>query len=190
MDAAGKARATTTDALGRLIQVNEDPAGVNYQTSYIHDALDNLIKVTQGTAGTATGQVTACGTTLDPGAGWQSRAFQYDGLKRLTCAYNPESGAIAYTHDANSNLQTKTDARFTTTFHYDALNRIKQKSYFDSSTRIVNYCYDGDNSGTCAGGPAGSNLLGRMTMVQKSNSTTKYSAFDALGRVTTSAQIT
>src|SRR5260370_34209147 len=29
-----------------------------------------------------------------------------------------------------------------------------------------------------------------MTMVQNSNSTTKYSAFDALGRVTTSAQIT
>lgn len=72
-DPAGKTKATTTDALGRLIQVIEDPGSaphLNYQTSYMYDALDNLRKVTQGS---------------------QARYFIYDSLKRLIRA--KESGA-------------------------------------------------------------------------------------------------
>ena len=68
-DQAGKARKSVTDALGRLTEVYEDPAGVNYQTSYLYDALDNLVRVTQGS---------------------QQRFFMYDSLKRLIRADNPE----------------------------------------------------------------------------------------------------
>ena len=48
-DQAGKDRKSVTDALGRLIQVYEDPGGLNYITSYAYDVLDNLLTVTQGT---------------------------------------------------------------------------------------------------------------------------------------------
>ncbi len=53
-DQASKKRKSVTDALGRLIEVYEDPtgpvgpAGLDYLTSYQYDTLDNLVTVTQG----------------------------------------------------------------------------------------------------------------------------------------------
>lgn len=49
-DQAGKQRRQTTDALGRLVQVDEpDATGALLQsTTYVYDPLDNLIKITQG----------------------------------------------------------------------------------------------------------------------------------------------
>ncbi|MGH9916685.1 MAG: hypothetical protein ACRD63_15525, partial [Pyrinomonadaceae bacterium] len=41
-DQTGRSRRSVTDALGRLTAVYEDPFGVNYETSYTYDALDNL----------------------------------------------------------------------------------------------------------------------------------------------------
>src|SRR5204862_1211504 len=66
-DQAGKKRKSVTDALGRLVEVFEDPDpnGLNYLTSYEYDTLDNLTKVTQGN---------------------QTPTFVYDSLKRLTSA--------------------------------------------------------------------------------------------------------
>ena len=68
-DQAGKKRKSVTDALGRLIEIYEDPTGVNYQTTYLYDVLDNLVRVTQGS---------------------QQRFFMYDSLKRLLRTRNPE----------------------------------------------------------------------------------------------------
>lgn len=89
-DPAGKARKSRSDALGRLIEVYENPASLNYLTSYAYDALGNLTAVTQGS---------------------QTRSFVYDSLKRLQSATNPESGTVSYSYDNNGNLLTKTDAR-------------------------------------------------------------------------------
>ena len=51
-DPAGKVRKQRVDALGRLVEVVEDPGSgpnaLNYITAYEYDALDNLTKVTQG----------------------------------------------------------------------------------------------------------------------------------------------
>lgn len=71
-DQAEKTRKSVTDALGRIVQVYEDPAPgqMNYQTSYLYSVLDNLAQVSQGT---------------------QTRTFAYDSLSRLICAANPES---------------------------------------------------------------------------------------------------
>ena len=77
-DQAGKQRFTTTDALGRIGQVVEDPGSsphLNYVTTYAHDALDNLTKVTQGS---------------------QTRTFAYDPRGLLLQAVNPESGTVTY----------------------------------------------------------------------------------------------
>src|SRR5262249_18415998 len=88
-DEAGRSRRSTSDALGRLTSVLEDPNGLNYATTYDYDALGNLLHVLQGV---------------------QTRTFLYDGLSRLTSATNPESGALSYSYDENGNLLSKTDA--------------------------------------------------------------------------------
>jgi RHS repeat-associated protein len=163
-DEAGKVRTSASDALGRLTQVNEDPSGLNYITTYIYDALDDLTTVNQGA---------------------QTRSFTYDSLKRLLSATNPESGTVSYTsYDANGNLLSKTDARaITTNYMYDALNRLTNRSYQNdpSSTAAVSYTYDATGV---------SNSKGRLTQVNSTVSTTNYTGYDALGRVTGSSQTT
>ena len=71
----------------------ENPSGLNYETDYGYDALNNLLGVTQK------GSISANART---------RSFQYDSLSRLSSAANPESGTITYGYDADGNVITKT----------------------------------------------------------------------------------
>jgi YD repeat-containing protein len=153
-DQAGKQRQSVSDGLGRLIQVYEDPAGLNYLTSYSYDPLDNLTTVSQGS---------------------QTRSFVYDSLKRLTSATNPESGTLSYSYDNSGNLLTKTDARsITATYSYDALNRAVTRSYSDGAPTVT-YSYD---SGAISNGK------GRLASVSSSVASYSYSGYDAMGRAT------
>jgi RHS repeat-associated protein len=173
-DQAGKDRQSKTDALGRLIQAVEDPGtgGLNYQTTYAYDTLDNLVTITQGS---------------------QTRSFAYDSLKRPILVRNPEQTAsisdprasglwsFKYEYDGNGNLTQKTDARgVVTTYGYDALNRATSRSYSDSTPTVI-YSYD-------AVGVAYSK--GKLTSVSSSVSATNYIGFDALGRATANQQVT
>ncbi len=120
-DQAGKVRRTEVDALGRLINIVEDPGGVAYQTSYTYDVFGNLRTIVQGA---------------------QTRTFTYDSLSRLRSAAHPESGTISYTYDDNGNLLTKQDARaVTTTLAYDGINRVTARTYNDGTPR-ADYFYD------------------------------------------------
>ena len=187
-DQALKQRISKTDGLGRMTDVWEVTASdsateavtfpahvevtAGYRTKYSYGVLDDLTEVKQqvGTSGTL-----------------QTRTFVYDGLKRLTSASNPESGAVSYVYDANSNLTQKTDSRtpaVTTTCVYDALNRVKTKTYSDS-TPAVTYGYEKDQSGNVV-----ANAVGRATFVSTSVSTTSYTQFDPMGRVLQSKQTT
>ena len=171
-DQAGKARKSVTDALGRLSTVYEDPAGLNYQTSYSYDVQDNLTTVSQGT---------------------QTRTFVYDSLKRLTSATNPESGTISYVYDANDNLASKTDARsITTTIGYDALNRPTSKSYNDTpQTPTITYYYDNQTLPSGAPSYTRGYSVGRLVAVTYGGTSAgSYYGFDALGRVITKYQQT
>jgi RHS repeat-associated protein len=153
-DEAGKARKSQTDALGRLIRVWEDPSGLNYETDYQYDTLNNLLRVDQK------------GSAASDGTQWRTRLFTYDSFSRLLTAYNPESGTISYAYDADSNVFTKTapapnqtgTATVTTTYNYDALNRLTSKTYSDGVTLSANFAYDG------AGwwGITQTNTVGRM----------------------------
>ncbi len=79
----------------------------------------------------------------------------------------------------NGNLATKADARsITTTYTYDYLNRVTDRDYSDS-TPDVDYIYD-----------AQTHAKGKLTQVASSVSTTEYTAFDILGRVTGHKQTT
>jgi len=176
-DQAGKLRRSITNALGQLKRVDEPNSSnalgsltsPNQDTTYAYDYLNNLTTVTQGA---------------------QTRMFVYDNLSRLKSAVNPESGTINYTYDANNNLATKTDARgITTNYTYDRLNRVTERSYAMPSptpstsqyqnSPTVNYYYDNLT-----------NAKGKLKKVTSSVSTTEYTSFDILGRVTGHKQTT
>ncbi len=166
-DQAGRMRRSITNALGQFSRVDEPNSSnqlgainsPNQDTSYVYDTLDNLIQVNQGA---------------------QQRNFQYDSLSRLKSATNPESGITSYEYDNNGNLISKADARnLTTTYIYDALNRVTARNYNDGVTPNVTYKYDNLT-----------NAKGKLIEVDNGISKTKCLSFDSMGRVTSSQQIT
>jgi len=194
-DPAGKARRSCSDVLGRLTQVLEDPTGLNYETDYQYDALDNLLCVAQ--KGTNSGTFSNCASIP---SSWRPRTFAYDSLSRLTRATNPESGAINYTYDNNGNLVTKTapapnqtgTATVTLSYCYDALNRPTAKAYTYSPNTpptcsgtpptfpspIATYLYDQSSFN----GLAIPNGIGRRTGMTDSAGSEAWS-YDSMGRV-------
>ena len=138
-DAGGRVRRLWTDSLGRLTAVSEDPNNWNFQTTYTYNGLDDLLAVSQS---------------------GQSRSFTYDSLSRLTQSQNPEINvngtpcSITYGYDANGNLSSKTapqpnqysscSSTVTTSYGYDALNRVLYKEYYPDTTTVrAAYAYDG-----------------------------------------------
>jgi YD repeat-containing protein len=173
------------DALGRVIDIYEDPDGANLHTHYVYDGLGNLRSVAQ--YGGSTTPIT--------------RTFHYDGLSRLTDSTNPETGTISYKYvlDDTSNALCagdpslpcrKTDARSVTTYYgYDSLDRLTSKTYSTSSTLSSCYLYDSLNN-------SGANTIGRLvaewTQSGSSCSSTppssaqtlrKILSYDSVGRI-------
>jgi RHS repeat-associated protein len=149
-DAAGRQRRSLTDALGRLERLDEPDASGNLgpvespaqPTSYDYDALDDLVRVTQGQ---------------------QQRFWRYDSMGRLTherqveqdatiSAPDPESDNVTnwsrrYEYTSRSQVSLILDARgVQTTFTYDGLNRVQQISYSDG-TPAVTFTYDEAHAG-------------------------------------------
>ncbi|HEX8140050.1 MAG TPA: hypothetical protein VF544_20985, partial [Pyrinomonadaceae bacterium] len=181
-DQAGRKRGSMTDALGRLIQVVEDPQGLNHLTNYEYDVLGNLRTVSQGE---------------------QTRSFNYDPLSRLQSASNPESGTISYQYDDNGNLVLKVDARGVRTLYtYDDMNRVLSRRYENdpASTPGVFYYYDAqalpggapDFDRGFSKGRLVATLYGNALDAAGNNLSTMgtYLGYDALGRVKRSIQRT
>jgi len=189
-DQAGKTRRSLTDALGRLVRVDEpdangslDSGGTPVQpTSYAYDLLGNLRQVTQGS---------------------QQRFFMYDSLSRLIRALNPEQTAnpllnltdsntnnsqwvFAYSYDVNGNLLARTDARgVMATYTYDALNRNTSVTYTSdpAGTPAVSRYYDGWRGGIYSSSIG--NSKGRLWQTETSGSTgtrTTIDGYDLVGR--------
>jgi RHS repeat-associated protein len=134
-DQTGKKRQSTTDGLGRLIQVVEDPGGLGYITNYTIDTLGNLTQVVQN--------------------GSHTRTFTYDFLSRLLTSNNPEVGTITYKYDSDTScsgsnsfpglLVSKTDARgIRSCAQYDALNRETVHNYSNGDATVTTV-YDGSS---------------------------------------------
>ena len=180
-DPAGNQRTTYNDGLGRLAQVlAQGPSSVSgqnyttadYTTNYTYDVLDNLTNVTTSQSS-------------------RNRIFAYDGLSRLTSATNPENGTVQYTlYDGNGNLKTKIANGITTTYTYDALNRLTNKSYSDGVTAPVTYTYDKNEPGSSSP----NYYIGRLSQVSTAAlgslpaTATTYVQYDAMGRVLASQQ--
>ncbi|MGH7744132.1 MAG: RHS repeat domain-containing protein [Candidatus Dormibacteria bacterium] len=177
IDEAGRTRKSQTDGLGRLVTVWEDPSGMNLETVYQYDALNNLTSVVQ--------------------AGSHSRTFTYDSLSHLMRSSYPEiSGSISYTYDANGNLASKTapapnqtgSVTFTINYTYDALDRILTKAYTGGyPTPPVAYSYD---LSSIDGSPALTNPVGRLikASVGGSSPTASYNDYDLMGRIANHSQ--
>ncbi|HEV7643588.1 MAG TPA: RHS repeat-associated core domain-containing protein [Pyrinomonadaceae bacterium] len=182
-DQAGKQRISKTNVLGQLSDVWEiappdsapnsatEPVAftgqnnidAGYRTIYTYNVLGSLTKVRQGS---------------------QIRSFTYNSLSLLTSAANPESGTTNYQYDANGNLISKIDARgVIVSYAYDALNRVKQRSYSGESggysTPMVTYEYD-----------TLPHAKGKLTEINSSISATRYTSFGVKGAVLSSEQTT
>ena len=181
-DEVGNSWQRTSDAFGELANVLEPG---NLQTGYSHNALGNLSSVTQ------------YGTTTDTP---RIRSFTYDSLSRLICASNPEnsqnacpasaatplpSGVVSYSYYPNGNVNSKTDARgITTSYSYDALNRLTGKTYSDSTPPVV-YNYD-EHQPSWLGAYYLINTIGRLSSasVGGQNVYSQYAySYDAVGRL-------
>jgi len=143
------ALARTSERDGRTRTTNENcTANESWtRTKYKYDLLGNLIQVMDGT---------------------QTRQYSYDTLSRIVQSSVPESGStyFYFTTSAGSLCAAdtnavcrRTDARsITTTYSYDALNRLTGKNYSDT-TPTVSYHYDQSSYN----GLTISNGLGKLT---------------------------
>jgi len=157
-------------------------------TLYTYNPLNDLTCAVQ--KGTDT---TAFSTCASAPATWRPRSFAYDSLSRLTSANNPESGAITYAYDLNSNLATQvvpkanqTGTALTThNYTYDVLNRLVKESHLDPTNGQTEYSYDGValTSG-CGQNPptiTATNVIGRRSAMCGGQSGSSWS-FDQMGR--------
>lgn len=169
-DESGKKRLTWYSAFDKIIEVDEPNASgtLNVPTCYSYDGLGNLTKVVQQA---------------------QTRSYTYDGLSRVLSSSIPESGTTTFVYTNGGalcsgipeNRCSQTDARgITTTFTYDALNRITLKSYSDGTTPSVSYHYDE----TSDWGLPLTNTKGRLTHVSVwGNKSERVYSYDAVGRI-------
>jgi RHS repeat-associated protein len=184
-DQAGKQGRSITNGLGQLIRVDEPDDNGNLgsvsnptqPTFYNYNTLGQMVKVQQGV---------------------QSRYFLYDNLGRLLRVRQPEQEinpnlnvadpitgnsqwTAGFTYDISGNLLTAMDAKnVTITNTYDVLNRVLTRNYSDG-TPTATYGYDNPNIPYSKG---------KLTQVTNSVSTSQVLAFDNLGRVLASRQIT
>jgi hypothetical protein len=202
-DENGNHSQEVTDARGRLMAVLEPDPNTNtlaLETDYSYDPLGNLTLVVQH------------GTSAETP---RSRNFTYDSLSRLTSATNPETGAVSYGYLTSGNTPcagdvslpcTKTNARnITTSYSFDALNRLTGKTYsgqgtsaaaIAASTSSSCFQYDTSSFATTPG-----NFVGRLTSewtqsgscpvtVPPAGYKTRRSilAYDSIGRITVEQQ--
>src|SRR6185437_5268487 len=171
---------SATDAAGNApAACGLDLAATGFLATYQHDALGNLLEVSQGAL--------------------QPRVFSYDGLSRLLTASNPESGAWSYRYDSDAacaapntfagDLVSRTDARgIRACFQLDALHRVTQRSYSDGTPTAL-YFFDS---------PLGwssslQNTVGRLSREWVGTEPLAAAAtfsYDAMGRASSAQQCT
>ena len=149
-DPAGKTKSSKTDAFGNLVQVTEDPSGLNYITNYTYNSLNRMTQV-----------------SMTRGATTQTRTFVYTG-SNLTSETHPENGTTTYAYDTAHRLTSRIDnSGQETRYSYDSYGRRAQIQHWISGSedlsQRVDYSYDGT---ACPLGTTSTvNAYGRLTAV-------------------------
>lgn len=169
---------STVDALGRVIQTRDyigNSAGTYavYSTvTYTYDLMDNLLTVTDNTAG------------VTPSSAVNVTAMTYDALGRKRTMDDPDmSGGNVpwqYRYDAANNLTYQRDARgVETVMTYDSANRLRTKSYVVNSSGVspqgaVTFTYDQYDSDPLCSGQTATTAVGRMTVMSDDTGVTRW----------------
>jgi RHS repeat-associated protein len=162
------------------------PDGVT-ALAYAYDAANRLTQVTQGTLGWA---------FVYDGAGNRTQLTQPNGTQTVysylnnnwlsSIAHQNAAGpllTIGYTYDANGNRITQADSSGTTTFSYDALNRLSQGIY-PGTYGTWSWTYDGVGNRTSQTAPSGPTTYtydGNNRLTQAGAAVYTY---DAIGNLT------
>ncbi len=142
------------DALNRLVKVTDPNGGI---AQYGYNALDQLTQVT------------------DPRS--LVTAYSPNALGDNDQTSSPDSGSTVSTFDNAGNVLTRKDAKNqTTSYQYDALNRLTKTTRNDGS--IINFTYD-----------QGTNGIGHLTGMADPSGSTAWQ-YDAMGRVIKKTQTT
>jgi len=150
IDAAGQVTTYAYDVRDALFQVKESPnawtdpasppSGV-ITTEYAYDAAGNLTRMTRAKGDVAAERVT---DYAYDGRGLVRRETQYPSWPTTTPTLVASS-----TYDPNGNLSVATDQlNRTTSFGYDALNRLTGIDYSDPGTADASYGYDANDNRT------------------------------------------
>ena len=180
IDEVGNRREIWVDGFGRVIETDEPTSSkMSFVPScFTYDLNNNL-----------TGVLAANGT--------QTRTYGYDLLSRLTSRIDPEAKSttttLSYTNSGGTVCSgdpgavcQRTDGRsITTTYTYDALNRLTGKSYSDGVTPPATYSYD---STSCLGLSTCFNL-GRRTGMSDGPGSAAW-AYDSVGNILKTSRTT
>lgn len=129
-DELGHEKVTWTDAYGQTTQVREKNGSAYQFTSFQHDLVGNLTKVTD-----AAGNITT---------------VTWDSLGRKLMGCDPDTGCSGYTYDDGGLILTRSDAKGQlTSLQYDAIGRPVTKSLAGGSQ--VHWTYDEAGHGASKG---------------------------------------
>jgi RHS repeat-associated protein len=163
-NAKGNATSYVFDPINRLTQIT-DP--LSFTTSYAYDAVGNTISTTD--------------------ANGKTNQYTYDLLNRLSKGSYADGSSVSFGYDNDGNRTTMTDSRGTTTYSYDALERVLSVASPNGAT--VQYAYDALGNRTSLVYPDGRTVqyqydaLNRLSQVTDwASKTTQYS-YDPAGNL-------
>jgi len=181
-DVGGSAqtRSYTYDNNGNALTI-ADPRG--HVTEQRFDALNRLQEVTQpfpagGTIVTTYDPHDRPLTVTNPNGNVTS--YVYNGFGDLIQQTSPDSGKTVYKYDANGNLTWKKDKAGVTIYAYDALDRLRNRTYPAHKLENVTYTYDEAGHGFG---------IGRLTSVTDQAGTLSRS-YDERGNITNETRTT
>lgn len=197
---------SATDPLGHATSWSYDAAGNpssrtdanGHTTSWDYNAADDLTAVTApGGAVTSYAYDAAGNLNGRTDADNHATTYVYDAANELTSLITAASQKWTYTYDANGNVTKMVDANGntqgapagsgTTTYGYDALDRLTSIAYSDT-TPAVSYAYDANDNRTSMGDGGGTqsytyDALDRPTAVTRGSDTFSY-GYDPAGDLT------
>ncbi|MDF5756464.1 LamG-like jellyroll fold domain-containing protein [Spongiactinospora sp. TRM90649] len=178
----GKQRTTYVyDAADRLTSTTFDPGGVARRTTYAYDANDNVIREAETGAGTTRTEVSEFEYNSD---GARIKETVENGATDLVTTWTVDDrGLVTETVDPRGNLSGADRAAFTTTYRYDASERLVE-------VREPEVKVEKSGSAAVDARPTitlGYDSAGRRTHSRDAEGRISTTAYDRLGRVTRSS---
>lgn len=203
-----------TDPLGNFVQktfdgnrnvlTEQDPnhtVGSPRITTYVYDAVDQLLEIQRPDSSVLRNEYWADGTLkTQKDAANNATGYTYDGQARLSTVTDPLGYVTTYGYDGAGNQLTKQDPGGNcaatpkvgcTVSTYDAANRLATVTYSDGVTpNITSITYDNNGQRTALGDSASGSMawsydsLNRLTSSTVNSDVTSYGYADRSGLVT------